>query len=127
MTLEERVALLEAQVRLLLKAGQGSDPAIVSALAKMTKKMHGAMQCVLAGQSNQDIADRFDVTESTAKVYVRSVALKLGVKTRSEIVSKVMKTFEGLTDSEYEELSGGVPKGWGVSGKGWEYGADEQT
>lgn len=125
MTLEERVALLEAQVRLLLKAGQGSDPAIVSALAKMTPKMHGALQCVLAGQSNNDIAERFDVTESTAKVYVRSVAMKLGVKTRSEIVTKTMKTFEGLTDAEYLELSGGVPKGWGTSGGRWEHGADE--
>ena len=125
MTLEERVALLEAQVRLLLKAGQGNDPAIVSALAKMTSKMHGALQCVLAGQSNADIAERFDVTESTAKVYVRSVAMKLGVKTRSEIVSKTMKTFEGLTDAEYLELSGGVPKTWGSSGERWNYGADE--
>lgn len=125
MTLEERVALLEAQVRLLLKAGQGNDPAIVSALAKMTPKMHGALQIVLAGGSNADIAERFDVTESTAKVYVRSVALKVGVKTRSEIVGKVMKTFEQLTDQEYMEMSGGVPKTWGASGKGWTYGADE--
>ena len=125
MTLEERVALLEAQVRLLLKAGQGNDPAIVSALAKMTPKMHGALQIVLAGGSNADIAERFDVTESTAKVYVRSVALKVGVKTRSEIVGKVMKTFEQLTDQEYMEMSGGVPKTWGASGKGWTHGADE--
>lgn len=125
MTLEERVALLEAQVRLLLKAGQGNDPAIVSALAKMTPKMHGALQCVLAGLSNQEIAERFDVTESTAKVYVRSAALKLGVKTRSEIVSKVMKTFESLSENEYAEMSGGVPKGWGASGERWKYGAGE--
>ena len=125
MTLEERVALLEAQVRLLLKAGQGSDPAIVSALAKMTPKMHGALQCVLMGQSNADIADRFDVTESTAKVYVRSVAMKLNVKTRSEIVTKALKTFEGLTDVEYLELSGGIPKSWGASGERWKYGTNE--
>lgn len=125
MTLEERVALLEAQVRLLLKAGQGNDPAIVSALAKMTPKMHGALQIVLAGGSNADIAERFDVTESTAKVYVRSVALKLGVKTRSEIVGKAMKTFEQLTDQEYMEMSRGVPKNWGASGKGWTYGDSE--
>lgn len=120
--LEQRVEDLEAQVRVLMRAIGSQGPAstkkdthprdlsVVSALGKMTPKMHLALQMVIAGRSNRDIADEHSVTESTAKAYVRSVAQKLGVTTRAEIVTRVLPTLRSMSDAEYEAISGGVKK-----------------
>ncbi|CAB5220401.1 Transcription regulator LuxR, C-terminal [uncultured Caudovirales phage] len=119
-SLEERLAVLEQQMRMVLMTlgKEGADRDVVACFAKMTPRMHGALQCMLGGASNRDIAARFLIQETTAKVYVRAVAKKMGVKTRSEIVAKSLATFKAMSDGEYEKLSG-IGKTWFESGAIW--------
>lgn len=118
--LEARVSILESQVRMILLelGNEAKDRDIVAAFAKMTPRMHGALQCIVAGVGNREIADRFGVQESTAKVYVRGVAAKLGVRTRAEIVAKVLGTMKAMSPDEYLKLTG-IDRFWFESGEMW--------
>lgn len=130
--LEARVSILESQVRMILRelGNEAKDRDVVAAFAKMTPRMHGALQCIVAGIGNKEIAERFGVQESTAKVYVRGVAGKLGVRTRAEIVAKVLATMKAMSPEEYEKLTG-ISRFWFESGEMWrdrdgeQAGADE--
>jgi DNA-binding NarL/FixJ family response regulator len=124
-TLEQRVETLEAQMRMILR-GIGEDQRdrdVVASFARMTPRMHGALQCILNGIGNREIAQRFHVQESTAKVYVRSIAKKLGVRTRSEIVAKALATYKAMSDEEYLGLAK-ISKHWFAGGESWS-GADD--
>jgi DNA-binding NarL/FixJ family response regulator len=81
-------------------------------LPMMTVKQHAVLQMLLSGKSNQDIADRFGVTDNTAKVYVRTIAKKLDVNTRAQIVMRTLEAFNKIDDSSYRMLAGGLPKDW---------------
>lgn len=81
-------------------------------LPPMTTKQHAVLQMLLNGKSNQNIADRFGVTDNTAKVYVRSIAKKLGVHTRAQIVAHTLQAFNSIDDSSYRMIAGGLPKDW---------------
>ena len=78
----------------------------------MTTKQHAVLQMLLGGKSNQDIADRFGVTDNTAKVYVRSIAKKLGVNTRAQIVARTLQAYNSIDESSYRMVAGGLPKDW---------------
>ena len=88
---------------------------VVIALRTMTLKQHAALQMLLAGASNEEIADRFGVSVNTAKVYVRSIAAKLGVNARTQIVIKAMPALDAMSDDEYVSLSKGLPRDWNAS------------
>jgi DNA-binding NarL/FixJ family response regulator len=79
---------------------------------KLTTKQHAALQMLLHGKSNAEIAIRFGVTENTAKVYVRTIAKRYGVNNRSQLVAKTLRAFEDVSESAYRILSGGLPKNW---------------
>tara|TARA_B100001057_G_scaffold501169_1_gene621492 strand:- start:2110 stop:2601 length:492 start_codon:yes stop_codon:yes gene_type:complete len=81
-------------------------------LYKLTTKQHGALQMLLDGCSNSEIAKRFDVSEDTAKVYVRTIAKKYEVNTRAQIVMATLEEFNSLDDDVYMRISGGLPKDW---------------
>jgi DNA-binding CsgD family transcriptional regulator len=81
-------------------------------LPTMTTKQHAVLQMLLGGKSNQDIADRFGVTDNTAKVYVRSIAKKLGVNTRAQIVARTLTAYNSIDESSYRMVAGGLPKDW---------------
>lgn len=108
------LARIEAKQDAILMVLQGRSESRVpsSELPKMTTKQHAALQMLLGGASNADIADRFGVTDNTAKVYVRTIAAKLGVSTRSQIVIKAKPAFDAVTPEDYRILSGGLPKDW---------------
>jgi hypothetical protein len=65
----------------------------------------------MRGASNLEIAQRFGVSDNTAKVHVRTIAKKFGVNTRSQIVLKALPIFE-VDDNSYRLASGGLPKDW---------------
>jgi len=48
-------------------------------MPQLTTKQHAALQMLLRGADNAEIAERFNVSPNTAKIYVRGIAKKLGV------------------------------------------------
>lgn len=99
--------------------GQGRNPKSKEAhrqgagvLTTLTTKQHAALQMLLRGADNAEIADRFGVTDNTAKVHVRSIAKKVGVNTRAQIVYALYKEFEEIDDNGYMMMTGGLPKDW---------------
>ena len=93
----------------------GHRPQITEAgetLRLFTTKQQVALQMLLRGADNQEIADRMGVTINTAKVHVRGIAKKLGVSTRSQIIWKVHKEMIDIDENGYMMLSGGLPKDW---------------
>lgn len=92
-------------------ASSEADQRIVL-LGRLTAKQHAAFQMLAGGCRNREIAERFGVTENTAKVYVRGVANKLKVRTRSEIVMRLWPAFRAIDDESYQMISGGLPKDW---------------
>ena len=81
-------------------------------LPDMTSKQHASMQMLLRGADNNEIGERFNVSPNTAKVYVRSIAKKLKVNSRAQIVIKLLDVFNEVDDDAYRIMSGGLPKDW---------------
>lgn len=77
-----------------------------------TVKQHCVLQMVLRSASNEEIAERMLVTTNTAKVHVRTLARKLGVSTRSEIVGKCLIPMREVADEAYMMMARGLPKDW---------------
>jgi DNA-binding CsgD family transcriptional regulator len=84
----------------------------MDAMKAMTMKQHATVQMILRGASNQEIADRFGVSVNTAKVYLRSIAKKLGVQMRTQIAVKLLPVMQGMGEADYREVSKGLPKDW---------------
>lgn len=122
--LAQTLARLEGKVDALLMGGakmsvssERPAAASVSRLRLLTRRQHGALQLLLLGCSNMEIAQRFGVTENTAKVYVRGVAGKLGVTSRAQIVALALPEIQGMSASEYHAMAG-IPKDWAVTNEG---------
>lgn len=81
-------------------------------LPDMTCKQHASLQMLLRGADNNEIGERFNVSPNTAKVYVRSIAKKLKVNSRAQIVVKLLDLFNDTEDNAYLVMSGGLPKDW---------------
>ena len=81
-------------------------------MPQFTTKQHAALQMLLRGADNNEIAERFNVSPNTSKVYVRSIARKLDVQTRAQIVVKLLDAFNDFDDNSYRMLTGGLPKDW---------------
>ncbi len=81
-------------------------------LHKFTPKQHAALQMLLNGATNQDIADRMKVGLNTAKVHVRGIAKKLGVNSRTQIILRMQAQYEAVDEGQYRLMTGGLPKDW---------------
>ncbi len=55
----------------------------------LTRREREVMELVTQGLSNREIGRALFITESTAKVHVRKICRKLGVRTRIEAVGRV--------------------------------------
>lgn len=114
----QKIVRLEAKVDLLVQMVASTDgkaktaTTTYSVLERLTTKQHAALQMLLGGSTNAEVAERFEVSINTAKVYVRSIASKLGVGTRNQIVVRTYDAFQQIDDGEYRLLSGGLPKDW---------------
>jgi len=83
-----------------------------SVLSRFTVKQHAVLQMLLRGAGNAEIAERFGVSPNTAKVYVRTIAKKVGVNTRAQIVMRTLEDFNSVDDNSYRLMTGGLPKDW---------------
>jgi len=81
-------------------------------MPQLTTKQHAALQMLLRGADNAEIAKRFNVSPNTAKIYVRGIAKKLDVSTRAQIVVRLLDVFNELDDNSYRAMTGGLPKDW---------------
>jgi len=107
-------AKLDTIILMLSRQMPANDPLAMrtSELGRLTTKQHAALQMLFNGKSNREIAQRMGVTENTAKVYVRAIAAKVGVTTRSQIVMRLLNEYEKIPEEDYRVLSGGLPKNW---------------
>ena len=122
--LKERLIRIEAKLDMLgqtiaaqprgqpVEVGQVQTAESTKLFGQFTIKQHVAIQMILTGEKNSAIAERLGITENTAKVHVRTIAKKLGVKTRGQIVAKLMQAFNACNDDEYQALARGLPKNW---------------
>jgi len=116
--LTERLIRIEAKLDMLATqmAGQPQSTttqmqASTDVLGIFTPKQHVAIQMMMAGEKNSSIAKVLAITENTAKVHVRTCAKKLGVKTRGQIVAKLMGPMEAVSGPEYLAMAS-IPKDW---------------
>ena len=81
-------------------------------LHNFTRRQHAVLQMVCRGASNAQIGERLGVTENTAKVHVRTIAKKLKVNTRPQIILCVIDAMKDIAEDSYQVMSGGLPKDW---------------
>lgn len=109
-----RVELDLPRMRQEVEAGSAfkRDPGVMHALSTMSVKQHAVSQMIIRGASNQEIARRFGVSDNTAKVYLRSLAKKLGVRMRTQIAFKLLPVLQDMGAREYKNIAKGLPKDW---------------
>lgn len=115
--LEAKVEALEVRVTSLeggteTRSVSSDEPEATKVLMGLTIKQHAVLQMILNARSNQEIAERLDVKESTAKVHVRLIARKCGLTKRQQIAGYFRGAFEGMADEQYVKFSRGLPKNW---------------
>ena len=111
---DSSVYMGDVQLRTPMSGGSGNLDTLgkLETLPDMTSKQHASMQMLLRGADNNEIGERFNVSPNTAKVYVRSIAKKLKVNSRAQIVVKLLDVFNEVDDNAYRIMSGGLPKDW---------------
>jgi DNA-binding CsgD family transcriptional regulator len=111
-TLMGAIARIETKLDRLMAAMGVSEAKTLVELPAMTTKQHAALQMLVRGASNDEIAERFGVTINTAKVYVRGLFAKFGVNTRTKLAMMAQPGLAGLSNDTYRMLSGGLPIDW---------------
>ncbi len=79
---------------------------------QFTAKQNAAMQMVLRGAENQEIASRLGVTENTAKVHVRVIAKKMVSATGCRSPLKRYPTSRTYLQKHTRPPASGLPKDW---------------
>ncbi len=64
----------------------------ISEQFNLTRRERDALENLLQGLSNKEIANRMNVSPNTVKAFLRLIMLKMEVSSRSAIVAKVMMT-----------------------------------
>jgi DNA-binding CsgD family transcriptional regulator len=78
---------------LLERAPVGSIPlSPVSQQFNLTRRERDALECLLQGLSNKEIANRMNVSPNTVKAFLRLIMLKMEVSSRAAILVKIMMT-----------------------------------
>ena len=116
--LDQLLALLNKDLR-AVQRGQSRSQEKASAdgedmtiLQRMTIKQHAVLQMLMRGASNAEIGERFGVTENTAKVYVRTLANKFKVGSRSQLAVKGTQLLQEISEDDYRAIAKGLPKDW---------------
>ena len=87
-----------------------------SVLRMMTSKQHAAMQMWLfSGMKIADIGRRMTCSRNTARLHVKALWTKMGTENKSKISSNLIPVFDAVSDAEYMEWSGGLPKNWAAT------------
>jgi DNA-binding NarL/FixJ family response regulator len=80
-----------------LAARAGIQPATLIRNSDLTEREREVLRLIVAGRSNQAIADDLFISWTTARTHVSNIFRKLGVSTRAEAVDAAHR--RGLTGS----------------------------
>jgi DNA-binding CsgD family transcriptional regulator len=58
----------------------------------LTQREREVLEYLLQGMSSKAIADRMELSPNTVKTFLRLIMIKMGVTSRSAIVSKIIMT-----------------------------------
>jgi DNA-binding CsgD family transcriptional regulator len=58
----------------------------------LTRRERDALECLLQGLSNKEIANRMNVSPNTVKVFLRQIMLKMEVSSRAAVVATILMT-----------------------------------
>lgn len=123
---ERRIALLQGEVRAYqaiasqLGRSEGSSLQVTTndddyqtrtALFGMSPRMHAALQMIIRGASNREIAERFGTDENSIKVTVYAVLRKLGVSKRGVAAMRAKPVIDNMSHEQYLALAT-IPKDW---------------
>jgi DNA-binding CsgD family transcriptional regulator len=87
-----------------------------SVLRMMTSKQHAAMQMWLfSGMKIADMARRMNCSRNTARLHVKALWTKMGTEDKDEISRRLMPILDEVSDADYMEWSGGLPKNWAAT------------
>jgi LuxR family maltose regulon positive regulatory protein len=76
--------LIEARTPGPAAESYGWEPALENTSEPLTDREIRALELLVKGCSNQEIAEAMVVSESTVKFHLRNIYLKLGVHTRTQ-------------------------------------------
>ena len=116
----KRLAALEANLQMLANMlmvhPHQESPATetsndLAAFGVMTPKQNATLQMILRGARNKEVAERFGVTESTAKIYLTGIMRHVGVTSRAAVIMKMSGAFKEISADEYRRITT-VSKDW---------------
>tara|TARA_B100000780_G_scaffold268098_1_gene225747 strand:- start:439 stop:990 length:552 start_codon:yes stop_codon:yes gene_type:complete len=119
--LNDRIDELQTVIRFALggspSSTQSSDTLSDGYVLKlMTSKQHAAMQMWLfAGMKGADMARRMGCSRNTARLHLKALWTKMGTEDKNDISRRLMPVFEKVSEEEYAEWSGGLPKNWAAT------------
>jgi len=85
-------------------------------LKMMTSKQHAAMQMWLfKGMKMAEMARRMNCSRNTARLHLKGLWTKMKTDDKEQIAERLMPILESVSDEEYIEWSGGLPKNWATT------------
>lgn len=112
------LARIETKLDILLgyrdKPDEGSriSAAETGFLRSLTRRQHITFQALVGGWKNSEIGDALGVNVNTAKLHVRTVCQKLGVRNRTEAATAGASLLSRIEPTAYKAISGGIPPDW---------------
>ncbi|MEM9223507.1 MAG: LuxR C-terminal-related transcriptional regulator [Pseudomonadota bacterium] len=79
---------------------------------KITTKQHAIIQLLIKGVSAEDSGRILGVSQNTVRTQLRQMRVKANVAQTTQLRVMMETLFDQVEPSEYQKLSGGLPKDW---------------
>jgi DNA-binding NarL/FixJ family response regulator len=81
-------------------AGSGEGPKVLNRLSLLTPREIDVLEAITDGHSTVKIASLLGISSATVRTHIKSLLAKLGLHSRVEAVSLVLRSDEGSANSE---------------------------
>jgi DNA-binding CsgD family transcriptional regulator len=81
-------------------------------MSQFTTKQHAILQMLCRDASNEEIAKRLKVAPDTIKTHTVIIRKKLAAPRRAAVITSYAPVLARISDDDYLEASGGLPKSW---------------